>query len=131
MSLNAYERAATRAESPRETEYRALLAVTRELERVDQDDIAAYFRALHDNLRVWLIFQASLVEGTPIQDDKLRANLISLSIWVEKHTRLCQRREADVQALIEVNRAIMEGLVRQSGNPSGGQAYVPSSSTSA
>jgi len=41
----------------------------------------------------------------------LKAQIISISIWVGKYTSMVIRREDDdIQALIDVNRAIMQGL---------------------
>ncbi|MBT3362002.1 MAG: hypothetical protein HN403_20450 [Rhodospirillales bacterium] len=42
--------------------------------------------------------------------DATRAGIISLAIWVDKHSRKVLKREADLQPMIEVNRNIMEGL---------------------
>ena len=42
--------------------------------------------------------------------EALRAQIISLSIWVQKHTSLVIRREDDFEALIDINRIIMQGL---------------------
>ena len=40
----------------------------------------------------------------------MRASIISLSIWVSKHTSAVIRREEDIEPLIEVNRMMMQGL---------------------
>jgi flagellar protein FlaF len=40
----------------------------------------------------------------------LRASIISLSIWVGKHTSLVIRRKEEIEPLIEINRMIMQGL---------------------
>ena len=36
--------------------------------------------------------------------------MISLAVWVERHSGLVLKSEADVGPMIAVNRAIMEGL---------------------
>eukprot|EP01035_Chromulina_nebulosa_P011648 gene11648-15558_t len=38
------------------------------------------------------------------------ASIISLSLWVNKHTSLVIRREEEIEPLIEINRMIMQGL---------------------
>ena len=40
----------------------------------------------------------------------LRANIISLSIFVSKHTSAIMRENEDIQDLIDINRLIMQGL---------------------
>ena len=40
----------------------------------------------------------------------LRAQIISLGLWVSRHASEVARGDADIDALIDVNRSIMEGL---------------------
>jgi flagellar biosynthesis activator protein FlaF len=40
----------------------------------------------------------------------LRASIISLSLWVGRHTSAVIRRQEHIEPLIEVNRLIMQGL---------------------
>ncbi|WP_293678001.1 flagellar biosynthesis regulator FlaF, partial [uncultured Phenylobacterium sp.] len=59
MSLQAYQRAATRAESPRDLEYRLFAQVTRaliEASALDPNDIGGRADALDWNRRVWATF---------------------------------------------------------------------------
>ena len=42
--------------------------------------------------------------------DASRANIISLSLWVDRHSQAVFRREEGFAALIEVNRLVMQGL---------------------
>ena len=44
----------------------------------------------------------------------LRASIISLSIWVSKYSSQVARGEEDINALIDINKTIMEGLAMQS-----------------
>ena len=39
-----------------------------------------------------------------------RAQIISLSLFVHRHTSHVMRREADIEALIDINRMMMQGL---------------------
>jgi flagellar protein FlaF len=51
----------------------------------------------------------------------VRAQIISLSLWVNRHTSKVIRRQEDIQPLIDVNRSIMEGLrVQPPANRPGG-----------
>ncbi|WP_165187665.1 flagellar biosynthesis regulator FlaF [Caulobacter soli] len=113
MSLRAYQQTATRTENPREMEYRLFGQVTRALLAASEapaDDIATRIDALDWNRRVWsaLATDCSLPENTlPMQ---LRASIISLSLWVGRHSSAIMRKEEDFEPLIEINRMIMQGL---------------------
>ena len=113
MSLQAYQQAATRAESPRDTEYRLFAQVTRaliEAAAMDPSEIGRRADALDWNRRVWSTFASVCGQPENQLPPQLRASIISLSIWVGKHTSLVIRREDDIEPLIEVNRMIMQGL---------------------
>lgn len=113
MSLRAYQQAAQRAESPRETEYRLFGQVTRALisaSEADPSDLRARVDALDWNRRMWSTLGAACADSENALPDPLRASLISLSIWVDKHTSAVIRREEDIVDLIDVNRMIMQGL---------------------
>ncbi|NGM48628.1 flagellar biosynthesis regulator FlaF [Caulobacter sp. 602-2] len=113
MSLRAYQQAATRTENPREVEYRLFGQVTRalmEASQADVNDIQTRIHALDWNRRVWsaLATDCALPENTMTKE--LRASIISLSIWVGRHSSLVMRKEEDFEPLIEINRMIMQGL---------------------
>ncbi len=113
MSLKAYQNARERAESPRETEYRLFGEVTRSLmdaAAASADDVQTRVTALDWNRRLW----ATLASDCSRTDNALplgvRAQIISLSLWVSRHTSAVIRQEESIQPLIDVNRSIMEGL---------------------
>jgi flagellar protein FlaF len=59
---------------------------------------------------MWLALQADCAsEGNQLPDD-VRAGIISLAIWVDKHSRKVLRHEGEVLPLVDVNRSIMDGL---------------------
>jgi flagellar protein FlaF len=113
MSLQAYQQAATRAETPRETEYRLFAQVTlalMEAAKCDPADIRGRIDALDWNRRMWSVLGTACSDSTNALPEQLRASIISLSIWVGKHTSQVIRREEEIEALIEVNRMVMQGL---------------------
>ena len=113
MSLQAYKKAAQRAESPREAEYRLFGEVTRALIRaaeVDVNDIHTRIDALDWNRRVWSTLASDCATPGNNLSMELRAQIISISLWVSRHTSAVMRREEDFEPLIEVNRTIMQGL---------------------
>jgi len=116
MSLKAYQTTAARAEDPRQTEYRLFGQVTRalmEAEQLDKSFIRERMDALDWNRRMWSMLGADCSLATNGLPEQLRANIISLSIWVNKHTSLVMRNKEDFAPLIDVNRIIMQGLLPQ------------------
>jgi flagellar protein FlaF len=116
MSLKAYQTTAARAENPRQTEYRLFGQVTRalvEAQSLDRTQIRERMDALDWNRRMWSVLASDCsVEGNRLPD-QVRANIISLSIWVNKHTSLVMRNLEEIEPLIEINRIIMAGLAPQ------------------
>ena len=113
MSIKAYERAATQAESPRELEYRAFGMATAALVRVKEGGTSSpreVAEALETNRRLWNVLSSDCAtEGNKLPQP-LRAQIISLAMWVSRYSSDVLRSGADVTALIDVNRSIMEGL---------------------
>ncbi|RJF85730.1 flagellar biosynthesis regulator FlaF [Sphingomonas cavernae] len=115
MSLNAYRRAQSIAETPRATEYRLMSQITGEM--IDARDAglagAALMPALHRNREVWSAFSALC--GTPgnALPDELRARIISLALWVERYTSEVITGRDSIEDLILINRAIIDGLARE------------------
>jgi flagellar protein FlaF len=113
MSLQAYQQAATRAESPREAEYRLFAQVTLaliEAAKCEPTDIRGRIDALDWNRRLWTVLGQDCAHPDNKLPESLRASIISLSIWVGKHTSAVIRRKEEIEPLIEVNRMIMQGL---------------------
>ena len=116
MSLQAYQSAARRAEDPRHAEYRLFGDVTRaliEAAAAPVDDVQTRIAALDWNRRLWTALANDCWRadnGLPVP---LRAQIISLSLWVSKHSGAVMRREEAFQPLIDVNRSIMQGLAEQ------------------
>lgn len=118
MSLNAYQMAQKRVESPRETEYRLFATVTRALinaQNLPTSDFNGRMRALDWNRRVWN-FMANACSSEKNQlPEQLRASIISLSIFVSKYSSQIMKDNEDWEPLIDINRSIMQGLAMQAG----------------
>jgi flagellar protein FlaF len=113
MSLQAYQQAAKRAEQPRDSEYRLFGQVTRSLMDVaalPPEQFARRIDALDWNRRVWMTLAADCAQPRNQLDPVLRAQIVSLSMWVGRHTSAVMRGEETMDALIEINRIIMQGL---------------------
>ncbi len=113
MSLQAYQQASARTESPRETEYRLFAQVTRALmdaEALPHEEIGKRMDALDWNRRMWAALAADCSHPDNAMPAPLRAQFISLSLWVGRHTSAVMRREEDIGPLIDINRIVMQGL---------------------
>ncbi len=113
MSLQAYQQAAERAEQPRDSEYRLFGEVTRALidaAQLPADDFKDRIRALDWNRRLWMTLAADCARSDNSLAPDLRAQIISLSMWVGRHTNAVVRREEGFEPLIEINRIMMQGL---------------------
>ena len=85
-----------------------------------------FYKAIDWNRRLWLTLQMDLASNENRFPDSLKANIISIAIWVDKHSRTVLRGDSTLEPLISVNRSIMEGL---SSEPT--QQSIPSAAASA
>ena len=114
MSLRAYQQAATRAENPRETEYRLFSQVTLaliEAGKADVSDIPARIDALDWNRRVWAVLSDDCADAGNRLPAPLRASIISLAIFVGRYTSKVIRGQEPIDLLIDINRTVMQGLM--------------------
>ncbi len=113
MSLQAYQKAAQRAENPRDAEYRLFGQVTRALidaAEADEADLHRRIDALDWNRRVWSALATDCSNSANSLPQSVRAHIISLSLWVNRHTSAVMRKEEDFEPLIDINKMIMQGL---------------------
>lgn len=119
----AYKRTLAETESPRQIERRVMSRLTGELERYQSQfdgapDPAARLtlladglsQAIWENQRLWQGFVVDLSDPENALPASLRAAMISIGLWVERHSQLALRGAAGIGALIEVNRNIIRGL---------------------
>ncbi len=97
---------------PRETEYQVFDQVTQALmsSRAMKAEDPEYQDAIDSNRRLWHALETDLSSAKNRLPDQLKAQIISVAVWVDKHSKLATRGEAKVEPLITVNEAIMKGL---------------------
>ncbi len=113
MSLRAYQQAATRAEPPKDAEYRLFGQVTRALIAASEApklDFATRIDALDWNRRLWSTLALDCSSEGNQLPPQVRASIISLSLWVSRHSSVVMRGDDDFEALIDVNRIMMQAL---------------------
>jgi len=108
----AYRNAQSFAERPRAVEHRLMTEITSEMisARDSGSGTAALMPALHRNREVWSVLSAVCGATGNRLPAPLRASMISLSIWVDRFTSEVVAGREPIDALIDVNRAIIEGL---------------------
>ncbi len=112
MSIKAYQRAATQADQPRDLEYRAFGQVTAGLVRVKEEKppMPVVLEIIDANRRLWNLLSADCSTPENQLPITLRGQIISLALWVARYSSEVLREGADVEPLIDINRAVMEGL---------------------
>jgi len=112
MSIAAYQQTIAECEDPRRIEYRVFLRITLALEaHRDADWRSAGLKdALWRNLELWNTLRADLLDEGNALPEALRAGLVSLSFSVDRQTKMVLRGEAGVGLLVDINRAVMQGL---------------------
>lgn len=119
MSLRAYQKTQLRSEQPRETEYRLFGQVTAALIEADKSrsDLKKVVDAIDWNRRMWSALAADCSsDGNPLPPN-LRAQIVSLSLWVSRFSSEALRTGESLEALIDVNRLIMQGLSPRPATP--------------
>lgn len=113
MSIQAYQTAAAKTEGPRQTEYRAFAMATRGLidaAALPETEIGRRGEALSKNRQLWSLLATDCgAEGNTLPKP-MRAQIISLSMFVDRHSSHVLREGASFDILIDINRTIMQGL---------------------
>jgi len=99
-------------EAPREIEYRVLARATALLESASLPDAgpADLPNAIHENRMVWTAFVADLAAPENGWEVAMKGRLLSLARWIFAESDRVIRENKPLQALIDVNRAVMAGL---------------------
>ncbi len=112
MSLHEHPSALPVDEHPRRTEHRLFSEITRGLMSAGASGAGSpdLHYAVERNCLLWDTLRRDLESEANWLAPELKAKLISLALWVERHSAEVVTGEAEVGPLIAVNRTIMEGL---------------------
>lgn len=112
--INAYQQMQKSSLTPREVEAMAFTKAAVMLEDAKQKvkNIEGYAQALRFNHLLWTIVQADITEPENQLPADIKANILSLSIFVDKQTMKAMRSSepADLDVLININRNLAAGL---------------------
>ena len=112
MSVKAYQSTQQTTENPRATEYRLFGQVTGALMDARKNGIKGgpLAETLDWNRRMWRTLASDCLDDRNKLPKGVRAQIVSLSLWVAKYSKSVIREGAPVDPLIEINRTIMQGL---------------------
>lgn len=113
----AYKQTITETEGPRAIERKVFLQITGEMERARREDkfplSPAALDALSRNQTLWaeLMFDCAYKDN-PLPDE-LKAGIISLALFVDRHTPEVIAGDKAIDPLLDINRNILKGLSEQ------------------
>ena len=128
--LQAYAQTQKSALPPREVEAMAFTKAALMLDEAkgQTEDYDTYAAALKFNQLLWTIIQADIVDAANKLPPQLKANILSLSIFVDKQTvkALSDTNGDHLDSLIDINKNLAEGLLTK---PAKQEQPVPENST--
>jgi len=116
MAKTAYSASAAPIRTHSGNEYEAFARVTHRLKnaagagKARFSDIAV---AIHENRQLWTLLAADVATDGNKLPAQLRAQIFYLAEFTTIHSRKILHGEATLEALIDINTAIMRGLRRQ------------------
>lgn len=113
MARTAYASTGTPIRTPRGTEYDAFARITHRLKATALNakrDYPAFVEALNENRRLWTILAEGVADRDNELPQQLRAQIFYLAEFTLQQTSKILARKAQVNALLEINTAIMRGL---------------------
>lgn len=112
--IAAYQATQKKSLTPREVEAMAFTKAALMMEDAQKapDDYDKYAQALRFNQLLWTIIQADVTDPANQLPPELKANVVSLSIFVDRHTgtALLDGKPELLNVLININRNLAEGL---------------------
>ncbi|MCF6444689.1 flagellar biosynthesis regulator FlaF [Nereida sp. MMG025] len=113
LAYQSYGEAPQSSPSPRSVEAMAFARITRMLQNIPKAGPARYpslVDALHMNKKLWSLLAYSVAQDENQLPAQLKARILSLALFTERHTKEVLDNEADLTALIEVNQSVLRGL---------------------
>ena len=112
MTHKAYQNTQAVTEDPRATEYRIFGKVTGALIDAEKAGKSGgpLAEAVDWNRKLWRTLAADCLDDRNQLPQDLRAQIVSLSLWVTRYSKEVTRQGASLDPLIDINRTIMQGL---------------------
>ena len=113
LAQRAYAPTMSAVRTPRSSEHQLFTQITARLRRAEKH--ADLVQALHDNRKLWTTLAIDVADDNNNLPDTLRAQIFYLAEFTQFHTSKVLRRQANQQALIDINDAILGGLSAKGG----------------
>lgn len=116
QASTAYGSSRAAVRSDRSTEFELIAQITARLSKAQKAGAAGFgtlAEALTDNRRLWTRLAADVANPQNKLSASLRAQIFYLAEFTFDHTGRVLRDGASVDALIDINQAIMRGLLGQ------------------
>lgn len=113
-AVKVYSRTRDNGNSEREQESQALAFLVSQLQKARANPTLRqlYFDALYYNQKMWAALRTSALDPEHELPEEIKRNMVSLSIFVDKHTasllKTFSPEELDI--LIDINRSLSLGL---------------------
>ena len=114
MAQKAYAPDAAPTRSNRSIEYDVIARITYRLKTaITGGSFPQLLEALHENRKLWRTLAIDVADPENGLPDALRARIFYLAEFTEHHSRRVLVERASLQPLIDVNSAIIRGLIAQ------------------
>lgn len=113
QARQAYAPANTHLRTDRSTELQVFSQTTSRLRlaaTATPPDFSQLASALHENRRLWTLLAADVADDDNGLSPDLRAQIFYLAEFTAYHSRKVLKGDATVEALVDINLAIMRGL---------------------
>ena len=118
MARTAYTSSAAPIRNERGVEYDAFARVTHRLKTANpHHNYPAFVQALHENRQLWTLLAIDVADAANDLPQGLRAQIFYLAEFTAHQTTKILSSDANPDALIEINTAIMRGLRQQGEQP--------------
>lgn len=117
MTKTAYAATQHTVRTPRGIEYEAFARITHRLKssaEKGRGEFGQLAQAIHENRQLWTLLAADVAAADNGLPADLRARIFYLYEFTNQHSRKALKDPDEVDALVEINTAIMRGL-RQTG----------------
>ncbi len=118
---SGYAAAVKPTRTDRGMEYKIFAKITHKLKSVDEKDRDRFpelAAAVADNSRLWAALAEDLMSDNNKLSPEMKGQLISLAMFVARHTHAVLSGRESVEPLIDINTSIMRGLRGNGGSNS-------------
>lgn len=113
FAAKGYATTSRETASGKQIEIKVFASITARMASADPEKpggFAELAEAMHDNVRLWNTLAVDVLDEDNQLSPELRVQVIELAQFTFLHTQKVLKREADVEVLVDINRAVTAGL---------------------